>query len=780
MPDTSATARAACPAFPTLQRFARAELSETDAGTIEGHVAACPDCQQAVDELMGGQPGPTEPDVAPASGSEVELVRAALSDPDGEADARPELPGYETLERAGAGGMGEVWRVRDVQFDRPLAIKVLGGRNGLDPRWVRRFEEEARITARLTHPFVVPVHAMGRLPDGRPYYTMKLVEGRTLASLIAGGPAAGGRRAALVRVFGQVCQGVAFAHSRGVIHRDLKPANVMVGAHGEVQVMDWGLAKVLTDGDPAAEPLPDDDAGDDHTRPGSVLGTSAYMPPEQARGWLSRVDRRADVFGLGGILCQILTGEPPYSAPSGPTVRSMAEAGQLGPARERLRACGADPELVKLAEWCLAPEPGGRPADAGVVAEAVAGYLARLQERAEQERLEEERERVRRAARRRWRVWVAVAAVAAAAVAGGVVGRPLIRDWYQQRQLRAWAARADADHAGYKVTASFRAADDKCNLVVARGSAADDPASVITAVFHDAERRGVLDRIYGVDLTNLGLTRVPPEVLCLPALEELRLGGNQLTALPADVGRLARLTKLVLAQNQLEALPPEVERLAALEELDLSGNSLRAVPPEVFRLTNLTYLSLKRNEGIAAGGLPPAVGDLVSLAHLDLAWTNLDRLPPEIGRLANLTRLHLPRNKLTALPPEVGRLAKLTSLHLSNNPLARLPPEVGDLSELAELYAADCGLTELPPEVGRLANLTTAHLSGNRLAGVPAEVAGLRKLRTLDLRNNVRDGALLTELPPEVMGPLRKAVLLGAGSGPAGGHVHGSGKGGGK
>ncbi|MBA4064890.1 MAG: hypothetical protein C0501_14485 [Isosphaera sp.] len=787
MPDSSATLPAVCPDPTTLHRYSRGELSATEAGTVEGHVGSCPACRQALDAPAGGGTSLGGLLVRDGSGSEVDLLPTR---PDGEPAAAggdpPDLPGYETVGRAGAGGMGEVWRVKDLQLDRVLAVKVLHGKKGDDPRWVRRFEEEARITARLTHPYVVPVHAMGRLADGRPYYTMKLVEGRTLASLAEGGPQAGPRRAGLVRVFGQVCQGVAFAHSVGVIHRDLKPANVMVGAHGEVQVMDWGLAKSL-DGpqaDPGAGPSGggSGDAGpDDQTRPGSVLGTYAYMPPEQARGWVDRVDRRADVFGLGAILCQILTGQPPYSAPTGAGARLLAETARLGPARDRLRASGADPELVRLAEWCLAPEPAGRPADAGVVAEAVAAYLADLQQRAERERLEAEREKVWTAARRRRRLWIFSGLLLAVLAAVATWGVPAYLERAEQQRLEGWADWAGGYHPSYRVTATYRLPDRKCLLTVARPSPAPgdpDPGQVVTALFHRAEQDRLLDRVYGLDLSNLSLGRVPPEVFILPELAELRLGGNELKELPADVARLARLSKLVLAQNDLTDLPREVEGLAALTELDLADNGFKAVPPQVYRLTGLTSLVLKRND-MDDYDLPPEIGRLGKLSTLDLARTNLRRLPPEVGGLGHLTRLHVSRNKLTELPPEIGRLGNLASLHLSNNKLARLPPEVGQLAGLAELYAAECGLADLPPEVGRLRNLTTAHLSGNRLTAVPEWFVGLPKLRMLDLLNNPG----LTEVPPALADAYRRqktAVPVGTGPAPAGVHVHGSGKGGGK
>src|SRR5262249_9800720 len=141
-------------------------------------------------------------------------------------------------------GMGEVWRGRDIVLAREVALKVMRERVFADGEFRARFEEEARHVGRLEHPAIVPVYDLGELPDGRPFFVMKLIHGQTLAELLqAREPAEVLPR--WVEVFEQVCQAVAFAHERGVIHRDLKPSNVMLGAFGEVQVLDWGIAKAL-------------------------------------------------------------------------------------------------------------------------------------------------------------------------------------------------------------------------------------------------------------------------------------------------------------------------------------------------------------------------------------------------------------------------------------------------------------------------------------------------------------------------------------------------------
>jgi serine/threonine-protein kinase len=281
--------------------------------------------------------------------------------------------------------MGIVYRALDPFFGRRLAVKILLNRAGQNPALGRRFLDEARLTGHLQHPGIPPVHDRGVLDDGRPYFSMKLIQGRTLAALLKERADPRDDLSRFVTVFGQVCQTVAYAHSQRVIHRDLKPSNVMVGAFGEVQVMDWGLAKVLREGSagdghtPAqpADVLPDPRSpdispppDDSQTRTGTFLGTPAYIAPEQARGELELIDARADVFGLGAILCEILTGRPPFLG-RGAEATLKAQKGLLEEAHARLEGCGADAELIRLARHCPAVEPRDQPADAGQVAAAV-------------------------------------------------------------------------------------------------------------------------------------------------------------------------------------------------------------------------------------------------------------------------------------------------------------------------------------------------------------------------------------------------------------------------
>ena len=260
---------------------------------------------------------------------------------------------------------------------------------------VRRFVEEAQIGGQLQHPGIVPIYELGTFADLRPFFAMKLVKGHTLAQLLDARDGPDDDRPRFLSIFEAIAQTVAYAHARGVIHRDLKPSNVMVGSFGEVQVMDWGLAKVL----PRGGMVDDAQAGKSErqetviatarsgsdspglSRPGSAMGTPAYMAPEQARGEGERVDERADVFALGSILCEVLTGQPAFLGRSSGEIMRKAALGDLADATARLGACGADAELIAIAGDCLAREPEDRPRHAGAVAERVTAYLGGVQDR---------------------------------------------------------------------------------------------------------------------------------------------------------------------------------------------------------------------------------------------------------------------------------------------------------------------------------------------------------------------------------------------------------------
>jgi len=375
-------------------------------------------------------------------------VSAPLINPRSEEKASiPEGRGtYQFMGEIARGGMGVILKGHDTDLGRDVAVKVLDKRLSERMDVVQRFVEEAQIGGQLQHPGIVPVYELGMMADERPYFTMKLVKGRTLAALLAERETPSSNRGHLIEIFEAICQTMAYAHSRGVIHRDLKPANIMVGAFGEVQVVDWGLAKVLSRGGTADEKL----AREVHTQMtvletvrsegsgsgtesmvGSILGTPAYMPPEQAMGLVDQMDERSDVFALGAILCEILTGQPPYMGTQDELI-AMAAMAKLDDAHARLEACGGEPEMVELATRCLMPAPAARPKSAAVVAEVVHQHLAAAEARVHEARVEAAEAEGRAAALKRTQV---LGAGLLAAIAAGL----LLSLWFWREADRAAA-----------------------------------------------------------------------------------------------------------------------------------------------------------------------------------------------------------------------------------------------------------------------------------------------------------------------------------------------------
>jgi WD40 repeat protein/serine/threonine protein kinase len=397
------------------------------------------------------------------------VVQPQSSEVPSKADSKYQLHG-----EIARGGMGAILKGRDTDLNRDLAIKVLLESHKDNPDVVQRFIEEAQIGGQLQHPGIVPVYELGQFADERPYFSRKLVKGQTLAALLTERQTPADDRARFLGVFNKVCETMAYAHSRGVIHRDLKPANIMVGAFGEVQVMDWGLAKVLNAGGMADEKKAHQKQDvsvictlhkegsngvpivGSHTLAGSVMGTPAYMAPEQALGEVDRLDERTDVFGLGAILCEILTGAPPYTGKDGTEVFRLATRGKLDDCHARLESCGAEPDLIELAWRCLAPEPEGRPRNAGAVADRISAYLASVESRLRTAEVERAAEAARaeealhtaaearlktRAERRARRLQLGFAALIVSATA--VAGIAAAWSAMYQSQLRREAIRAE-------------------------------------------------------------------------------------------------------------------------------------------------------------------------------------------------------------------------------------------------------------------------------------------------------------------------------------------------
>ena len=288
---------------------------------------------------------------------------------------------YAVVEEIGRGGMGTVYLALDEELGREVAIKIP---NALaSARLERRLRNEARVLARLEHPGIVPIHDAGRLADGRLFYVMKRVRGRTLGEHLHDNPDLNER----LRLFERMCEPVAFAHAQGFIHRDLTPGNVMVGAFGEVMVMDWGVAKTVGSRQSSVDShslqsesavpvssrqesavsvdsrqesaVPVDGASNlaPKTDAGTVVGTAGFMAPEQARGAVQEIDARADVYGLGAILFLLLTNHLPEGDPSG-----------------RLRSAGVSRPLTAICARALAVEPAQRYQSVTALADDVARF----------------------------------------------------------------------------------------------------------------------------------------------------------------------------------------------------------------------------------------------------------------------------------------------------------------------------------------------------------------------------------------------------------------------
>ncbi|MBI3863922.1 MAG: serine/threonine protein kinase, partial [Planctomycetia bacterium] len=335
---------------------------------------------------------------------------------------QPATQRYGILERLAHGGMGIIYRAWDGTLRRELAMKLIRDKKhreshepatSVSPETLARFVREAEVTARLDHPGVVPIHDMGTDDLGRAFFTMRLVQGQRLDIVfeLARLNVKRWSQTRVLDVIVKICETVAFAHSRGVIHRDLKPMNIMVGRFGETYVMDWGLAKILRDHRGKVDPVENADAetviyeeggsssrigtsdlmpmsdSDLETKAGAVLGTAAYMPPEQAAGQISQLDERSDIYSVGAILYELLAGRRPYAVPGKPIARTreVVSAVIAGPPS---RITSVNPrvpaELVSICEKAMERRKEDRYQNMTEMAEDLRAYLENRVVRAHQ------------------------------------------------------------------------------------------------------------------------------------------------------------------------------------------------------------------------------------------------------------------------------------------------------------------------------------------------------------------------------------------------------------
>jgi serine/threonine protein kinase/tetratricopeptide (TPR) repeat protein len=369
---------------------------------VEGHVLAAGERPSGIPTDAGPPPSACITEGIPR-GEEVTRPYPSATWVDGVAptsgDAATGSPGTEVVDASGRyslvslhaeGGIGQVWMARDNDLGREVAVKRLRPEAAGGAAAQARFLREARVTGLLQHPGIVPVYELRRSEGGGAFYAMRFIRGRTLTQAARDyhrrREAGDARELELRELLGSyvnACLTVAYAHSRGVIHRDLKGQNVVLGDYGEVMVVDWGLAKVVGEAEPvpvgaieaAGTPTPGraDDAPSTRTIEGEVLGTPSTMAPEQAQGRTDLIEPRTDIYGLGAILYQILTGEPPFGGSVEEVLRKVVNEPPVPPRR---RVAGTPPALEAICMKCLAKAPSDRYGSANELAEEIRRYLA--------------------------------------------------------------------------------------------------------------------------------------------------------------------------------------------------------------------------------------------------------------------------------------------------------------------------------------------------------------------------------------------------------------------
>jgi serine/threonine-protein kinase len=446
---------AGCPDRETLAALAVGRLSGEDLAAVAAHLDGCPAClalaQAATadtDPIVAAlcRPDPANPyareagcdradaqlrepaELGTASDLLTVMTPGLLPPPDAPAGPAAGVMRYRSVRLHARGGLGEVHVALDEELSRQVALKRIQRPRASDPESLRRFLQEAEITARLEHPGVVPVYGLVLDDSGQPCYAMRFIQGETLQEALGrihagdrAGRDPGERRLTMRDLLGRfvaVCNTVAYAHSRGVLHRDLKPANIMLGPYGETLVVDWGLAKPIGGGAAAPAAGAEAVAGSvgDHTRTGQALGTPAFMSPEQARGDLGALGPRSDVYSLGATLYCLLTGKPPFDRQAVDVLRKV-ERGEF-PAPRRLDP-SIDAALEAVCLKAMATEPADRYDSARALAEDVERGLADEPVAA---RREPPAERARRWARRHRTVVVGAAALVLTGVLALAVG----------------------------------------------------------------------------------------------------------------------------------------------------------------------------------------------------------------------------------------------------------------------------------------------------------------------------------------------------------------------
>ncbi len=459
---------------------------------------------------------------------------------------------YELIEEIASGGMGIVYKARQVKLNRLVALKMIKAGQLADDHDVRRFYTEAEAAARLDHPGIVPIYEVGN-HQGRHFYSMAFVEGESLEKRISGTPLPAREAADLLK---RIAEAIAYAHSQGVIHRDLKPANVLLDEAGQPKVADFGLAKNLQ-------------AESDLTHTGMVMGTPSYMPPEQAQGDPARIGPRSDIYSLGAILYCMLTGRPPFKAATPlDTLRLLLEHEPIAP-RQLTPQTPQDLETICLK--CLSKDPGGRYATADELAEELGRYL----------RGEPIHARPIGPFARAWR-WCrrnrAVASLAGAVMVVLLAGIGVSSYFAHAANIRAKEARMAAEVAQQEKAR----ADAKANEALAEKRRADEAARLAqaeTAARQEALENETRQRQYAEAVADF----VEKDLLALTSVEgQLRLGGQDHDELlTRDTTLRELLDRAADKLRQRTDLAPETEaRLCQIIGVSYraNGDAAKAIP----------------------------------------------------------------------------------------------------------------------------------------------------------------------------------------------------------
>jgi serine/threonine protein kinase/tetratricopeptide (TPR) repeat protein len=386
-----------CPSSDKLAALLAEQLALDEVAGIEAHVEVCPRCQSLLDDLSGPTPQ-RQPDIEPPLDPASSLLMSAFLDrlksnsvigKPGEgawktSDAvpgpgLPQVAGYEILGEIGRGGMGVVFKARHLGLNRVVALKMLSTARFASVDAHKRFHQEAQAIARLDHPNIIHIYDVGATPDG-PYFSLEYVETGSLAKRLEGTPQGARDSARLVE---QLARAVQAAHQRGILHRDLKPGNVLLaplrqqavqpkGPHGglaefEPKISDFGLAKHLVN-DPSS------DQGNDQTQSGMVVGTPSYMAPEQAAGQSRTLGPAVDIYALGAILYEMLTGRPPFRAAT--VLETLVQVRTLDPVSVNRLQPDVPLDLGTICSKCIHKDPEQRYATAADLADDLRRFLA--------------------------------------------------------------------------------------------------------------------------------------------------------------------------------------------------------------------------------------------------------------------------------------------------------------------------------------------------------------------------------------------------------------------